>query len=67
MAVPLTGGGGGGGKGLSIKERRKSALENLQTYGHIKLKFVGWYFYWFVTIFAKNTTLLLVQKSEREK
>ena len=60
MAVPLR---GGGVKGLfAIKNfffifllfenKIYFTLDNLSTYGHITLKFVGWYYNWFVTIFA---------------
>ena len=60
MAVPLR---GGGGKVffkkilLSFKNLKYFTLDNLSTYGHITLKFVGRYFYWFVTMFSKKIGL----------
>ena len=35
--------------------------------GHITLKFINMYFYWFVTIFAKKNPAILVQKFGGEK
>ena len=63
MAVPL----GGGGRGLAIKiffyyffillpfrNKKYFTFDNLSIYGHITLKFIDRYFYWFVTIFSKK-------------
>ena len=67
---------GGGGKGkknfnfcffvfilLPSKNVKYLTLKNLSTYGHITLKFVGWYFYWVVTKFSKNRAILAAAKS----
>ena len=62
---------GGGDKGLAIKKKytfltfflllpfknKYFTLDNLSTYEHITLKYVGRYFYWFVTILSKKGLL----------
>ena len=39
---------------LTFKNSKYFTLDNLSIYGHIMLKLVSRYFYWFVSIFAKK-------------
>ena len=69
---------GGGGKALVFKpnyffillpfeNKKYITLDNLSKCGHITLKFVGRYFYWFVTIFAKKYGYFSIKIGGRKK